>query len=116
MSDHRREDLLRQTEDWIAAIEEAPTERDGMAMLPLLRDLCRALGGGTNEKKGPRCIKCGGSDIYTRYRAVGDTLDEGFGTDRSYFDRLEKECLRSGCRTCGYRWVDPVLPAPDAKS
>lgn len=61
------------------------------------------------SREALRCEKCGGTDVYTRYRAAGETLDDGFGTARSYFDKIKEECLRRVCRTCGWKWVDPIV-------
>jgi len=65
------------------------------------------------------CIKCGSSDIYTRYHDAKPHCAEckklGHkppSCERDDCDRKDEHLLRV-CRSCGWSWLDDVLEATD---
>lgn len=71
------------------------------------------------------CPKCGGSDVYRRYRRKGeefsrepgeyDSHEDGAIAYDTYRAMATEECIQHRCRTCGFEWNTPPLTRKEPK-
>lgn len=67
------------------------------------------------------CIKCGGTEIHTRFVERGELIDRSSpnkviseftcNSEYDYFFKVtaSKEHLKKSCRNCGYSWRERAL-------
>jgi len=59
-----------------------------------------------NYSHNAPCPKCGEHDIYNKFRAKGERLDDCIGDP---FDEAEEDVIRRYCRNCGWQWSERPL-------